>query len=202
MRKIRFFLPLLVLAALLAACTEPLEPTPVVDDPAKAIAAAKALLVEMTGVNPENILVDKVEPVEWGNACLDAPQFKDEMCAEVITPGFRIVLNANGQFTEIHTNLDGTAVRMAGGWGTSDIPEYLIVRQALAERLNASEADIRLAAVETVEFPDACLGLGKEGEMCAQVITPGYRLTLELGGAQYIYHTNIGGSEFRMADTP
>lgn len=202
MRKMRFFLPLLILAALLAGCAEPVEPTPVVDDPAKAIAAAKALLVELTGVNLENILVDKVEPVEWGNACLDAPQFKDEMCAEVITPGFRIVLNANGQFTEIHTNLDGTVARMAGGWGNSELPEYLIVRQALAERLKAAGEDIRLVAVETVEFPDACLGLGKEGEMCAQVITPGYRLTMEAGGAQYIYHTNIGASEFRMADAP
>ncbi len=44
--------------------------------------------------------------------------------------------------------------------------------------------------------PRHCIG---PDEVCAQVITPGYEVTLEYNGEQYVYHTNQSGSSVRAA---
>ena len=43
--------------------------------------------------------------------------------------------------------------------------------------------------------PNSCLGVSSPDAMCAQVITPGYRVVLEANGRQYEYHTNETGSQ-------
>jgi hypothetical protein len=58
-----------------------------------------------------NLQVQQVERVEWPNACLGLPQ-QDEVCAQVITPGYRIVADINGQQYEIHTGLQGNKIRL------------------------------------------------------------------------------------------
>ncbi len=63
-------------------------------------------------------------------------------------------------------------------------------------------ADVHILSVEPVKWRDACLGVNKPGMMCAQVITPGYRVTLELDGRQYVYHTDGSGSQIVLAETP
>lgn len=60
----------------------------------------------------------------------------------------------------------------------------------LAGRLKVADAQIRVVQVEGVQWPDASLGCARRGQMYAQVITPGYRVTLEAGGKTYEYHTS------------
>ncbi|HHX66077.1 MAG TPA: hypothetical protein GX702_14455 [Chloroflexi bacterium] len=62
----------------------------------------------------------------------------------------------------------------------------------LRERLGIGSHEIEIVSVEPTEFPDASLGVPVEGEMYAQVITPGYIIRLQAGGETYTYH---GGSE-------
>ena len=50
-----------------------------------------------------------VEFVEWPDACLGIAQ-RDVACAEVITPGYRIILEANGATYEYHTDGGSRAV--------------------------------------------------------------------------------------------
>jgi hypothetical protein len=50
-----------------------------------------------------------------------------------------------------------------------------------------------LVSVERVQWPDSCLGLARAGEVCAQVVTPGYRVVVSLGGRQLEYHTATDG---------
>ena len=69
----------------------------------------------------------------------------------------------------------------------------------LAKELNLDASQIQLVGSEAVEWPDACLGINEPGQMCAQVITPGYRITLEAQGQRYTYHTNQDGSVVRRA---
>ncbi len=49
---------------------------------------------------------------------------------------------------------------------------------------------ITVVTVEEVEWPDASLGCPQPGHVYAQVVTPGYRVTLAVGGQQYDYHTD------------
>jgi hypothetical protein len=39
-------------------------------------------------------------------------------------------------------------------------------------------------------------------ELCAAALTPGYRITLEVDGQQYVYHTDLEGDGIRLAGAP
>jgi hypothetical protein len=62
----------------------------------------------------------------------------------------------------------------------------------LAKKIGAPESDIAGVAQEDTTWSDSCLGCIKTGESCAQVLTPGYRITLRVRDATYEYHTNRG----------
>lgn len=72
--------------------------------------------------------------------------------------------------------------------------------------LNAPDAGIKLVSAEPVEWPDACLGLPAQGEVCAQVGTPGYKITFEVNDGRYVIHTNdtadSAAFRFRVATAP
>lgn len=48
----------------------------------------------------------------------------------------------------------------------------------LAEWIGAPETEFRMTSIEAVEWPSACLGVENPAIACAEVITPGYRVTL------------------------
>lgn len=66
-------------------------------------AASLADLAARLDVEKEAITVGSVERVDWPNACLGIEQ-PDVACAEIITTGYRIILEANGQKYEYHTD--------------------------------------------------------------------------------------------------
>jgi hypothetical protein len=78
-----------------------------------AIAAMKAL-EEQLSIPAKEITVVKVEPVQWPDSCLGVV-IPDVACAQMVTPGYRIILTANGVEYEYHTDETGAAVRRASG---------------------------------------------------------------------------------------
>jgi hypothetical protein len=58
----------------------------------------------------------------------------------------------------------------------------------LAANLDLSVDQVTPQAVEAYTFPDTSLGLPQAGMMYAQVLTPGYIITLEADGQTYTYH--------------
>ena len=64
--------------------------------------------------------------------------------------------------------------------------------------MNVDPSTIVVVSEEQVDWPDACMGIETPGVMCAQVITPGYKIVLEANGKQYEYHTNESGSVVRL----
>lgn len=67
-----------------------------------------------------------------------------------------------------------------------------IARRDLAAQLRVEVNAIVVVSSEATQWPDACLGVTREGIACAQVITPGFLIVLESGGGEYEYHTNMG----------
>jgi len=65
---------------------------------------------------------------------------------------------------------------------------------ALSKNLGLDPSQIKVVSVEAVEWPDACLGVTQEGVACAQVVSPGYKIILEVNGKQVEYHTNQDGT--------
>lgn len=77
----------------------------------QAINAVLADAEAQFGVDESEIDVESAAFQEWSNACLDAAT-PGEACAEVITPGFVIVISLGDSHYEYHTDLNGN-VRLA-----------------------------------------------------------------------------------------
>jgi hypothetical protein len=72
--------------------------------------------------------------------------------------------------------------------------------RALAERLGITVEAIELLSYERVEWPDACLGLPEPGEACAEVLTPGWEVTLQVDDERFVFHTDKNGDRLRTGN--
>lgn len=78
----------------------------------------------------------------------------------------------------------------------------LVAQQMLSQQIDVSPEEITVVDYEQVEWPDACLGLDLGDELCAQQVTPGYRITLEADGGEYAVHTDEAGQSAALASAP
>jgi putative hemolysin len=68
----------------------------------------------------------------------------------------------------------------------------------LAGDLQVDAATLQVVSSEATTWPDTCLGVTAAGEVCAQMMTDGYKIVLSAGGKQYILHTNTDGTAIRI----
>lgn len=79
-------------------------------------------------------------------------------------------------------------------------PAAKAARNALASRLGISTSSVIVTSIESREWPNSCLGLERPEEFCAQVIVPGFQVTLKAQGRTYAYRTNVDGSVVAAVD--
>lgn len=90
---------------------------------------------------------------------------------------------------------DGNGDQNPGG----DHPEVVQeVISKLKDTLGISADEIKVESIEQVEWPNACLGLAGEDEMCAEVITPGWKIVLSVAGDDYTFHTDLSANYIRQ----
>jgi hypothetical protein len=170
------------------------------DAMAAAVTAAQNALADQLGKPVNEVIIQTSEAVVWPDACLGAAA-PDEMCAAVITTGYKVKLVANGQVYVYHTDLTGKNLRIEGSEPTQ--PDAVeAARQALAGLLKLAAQQIKVVSSEQMDWPDSCLGAAETGEMCLQVITPGYKVVMQANGQQYIYHTDETGKSLRLEGNP
>jgi hypothetical protein len=68
----------------------------------------------------------------------------------------------------------------------------------LATELNVAADQIELGDIQSMEWPDSCLGLGGAAESCAAVITPGYQISATIAGQEYVVRTDQLASVLRL----
>ena len=85
---------------------------------------------------------------------------------------------------------DGTPEPSATAIPDEALPPVIAAREDLAARLDRTAEEVELVSVTPKQWADACLGLARAGEVCAQVITPGYEVVLRAEGRQYTYRTD------------
>lgn len=116
--SVRFGMILVVLLTILGACAsqapEPSTPTPEVFNPLppelRAFEAVREALAGELSLDPLAIQLVETVPTDWPDTCLGLPG-AGESCAQVLTPGFRVVVNAGGKPYEYRTSRDGNLVR-------------------------------------------------------------------------------------------
>ena len=80
---------------------------------------------------------------------------------------------------------------------TSDVV-VAAAKSMLADKLKLTAADIQMVDVQSVQWPDSCLGVPQAGIMCAMHVVEGYRITLEAYGQTYEVHSNQDGSQLAL----
>ena len=97
----------------IAATTTP-ESTSENDPDTKAVEEAVVqLLAGNLGLNEKEISVKSNEEVEFSDACMDIAVFSDVTCAQEVTPGRIVVLEANSIEYEYHTSPTGDLIQPA-----------------------------------------------------------------------------------------
>jgi hypothetical protein len=76
--------------------------------------AVREHLARLLGVDPLSITRVELTAQDWPDACLGLAQ-PDEMCAQVIVPGYRALAETDGTTHECHTNGDGSLIRCREG---------------------------------------------------------------------------------------
>ena len=94
---------ILILAMLLSACSSIMLPGPVT--------AAQKMLALTLGVQQNQVEVGSYEVKEWTDSCMGAAK-EGEMCAQVITDGFKVTMRAKGKYYEVHANQDGSLIKI------------------------------------------------------------------------------------------
>jgi hypothetical protein len=118
-RRLTAWSVILVCAGLLlAACTtnntnaSPTQENPALENvlPPDVALNVQNQISETLSTPVENIQITQVEKMDWPNACLGLPK-ADEVCAEVVTPGWLLTFNINGQVYRYRVDQTGTAIR-------------------------------------------------------------------------------------------
>lgn len=78
-------------------------------------------------------------------------------------------------------------------------PPFAVIaaERALSDALGIPVDDIDYASYERHDWPNACLGRAEEGEACAEVITPGWRVVLTAQGEEFVFRTDKDGEHVR-----
>ncbi len=80
-------------------------------------------------------------------------------------------------------------------------PAVVAARNVLAEKLNIPADQVVLVSTEPVLWPNSCLGVSKEGELCDEVRTSGYDVKFKVNGLIYEFHTDKDGTAIRQVIT-
>ena len=98
-----------------------------------------------------------------------------------------------------HNNIPTSADNVSpGSIHNLPVPDAVAaVRTHIASELGIAEGVVIILSAYERDWPDACLGLAGADELCAQVITPGFKVTAQAAGQQGVYHTNASGSVIR-----
>ena len=86
-----------------------------IDEPfPPAVVAAIRSLADQAQLEPGLIQLEEYEQVDWPDACLGLPS-PEELCAQVITPGWQVELVAEEKSYVLHTDAAGSQIRYASG---------------------------------------------------------------------------------------
>jgi hypothetical protein len=182
-------------------------PVPPATESEAAVAAAAAHIAQYLGVDERDILVQFVEAVDWPDSSLGCPQ-PGMVYAQFITPGYRVLLEADGQAYEIHTDTRQTAVLCDQEGSEMVVPptsttvdpglEPLIVlaKEDLAARLSIAESAIDVLEAIAVVWPNAGLGCPQPGMAYKQIPMDGSLIRLQANGKVYEYHSGGGRDPF------
>ncbi|KST65407.1 hypothetical protein BC008_45650 [Mastigocoleus testarum BC008] len=69
-----------------------------------------------------------------------------------------------------------------------------------AKRSSKTVATLRITETQKQSWGNSCLGLAQPGEVCAQVIVPGWKVVVSDGQREWVYRTDESGKQVKLED--
>lgn len=91
--------------------------------------------------------------------------------------------------------IDSATVRVQISRESTKARMIRLATEHLVERygIDKSEGEFQLTSAVSVDWPNGCLGVAHNDEVCTQAIVPGFKIIFEYALAQVVYHTDSGG---------
>jgi hypothetical protein len=169
------------------------------------VSAAQLQLALHLKVSPADLSLQSANAKEWPDGSLGCPA-ADMVYPQVVTPGFLLIFTSADRSARYEVHTAGSAAQMvlcqdgqpidlvvrpaAAAPDQAGARMAELARAALAREQGLAVADITVVEVQANEWRDSSLGCPKPGMNYLQVITPGYKITLEAQGRRYEYHTD------------
>jgi len=116
----------------------------------------------------------------------------DELSSARIWPHDRLIV--------VYFGRDGGTILLLGGLLGDPLQEPGLAKDepfALAEAKGEDPSLIKVLSYTFVEWSDGCLEYPHPEEFCAQMLTPGWRILLQLGDQEIEIHSDEMGGEIR-----
>jgi len=155
----------------------------------------------------ERVLAFEFESVAARQAAT-TPWMEDEAGALGSTDAVLSVW-ARGRIFVVYRGFDGGLVALLSGLlgDPLTLPQGAVIEPYppavaaaigwLADSLDTDPGQLAVLDYTPADWPDSCLGLAGPGEACLQVITPGWRVVLQVGGVDYTLRTDEFGTVIR-----
>jgi hypothetical protein len=166
-----------------------------------AVRLARAAVARSETVDAERLSLVGVEQVDWPDASLGCPR-KDEMYAQVVTPGHRVELEGGGRRFDVRVS--GRRAELCRGADEEPAPSrdtrYLQsvtrlsseTQRHLAARLGVAPSAVTVRFVRPTTWPDSRLGCPAVAGAPSPAPQPtrGFVIELTSQGRAYRYHAD------------
>ena len=162
------------------------------------VTRAKEDLASRLSIAVNQISLVEVKAVEWSDASLGCPE-PGKVYAQVITPGYLIVLEAAGESYQYHSDAQRRVVccEPQQAWpvlGDESAETVELAKEDLARRLGIPADNVAVIAVLRQEFPSDAFYCRTTKERISRdeppVIVSGESILLSAAGRTYEYHAS------------
>jgi hypothetical protein len=167
-------------------------------------------LADRLGVPPSEVQVVDVEEADWPDTSLGCPE-PGTMYAQVITPGYELVLACRDRRFVYHSDMEERIVfcgeaempneKASASEEAGMAPLIEVAVNDLASRLSVARDAVTLLEARSVVWPDTSLGCPAPGMRYLQVPRDGALIRLGVGAEVYAYHSGGSRGPFLCEDT-
>ncbi len=192
---------IMILAAMMMteAKAQAAQPPSSTEQEDEATNRAKQALADRLKLALSDIELVKIAAKTWNDSSLGCGK-QGSMAMQVITPGYVVILNAQGREHEVHVAQNHTVICDRRVLSRKQSPSSkargldMMMQQAkddLARQLGVDAARIRIAGLKPTEWQDSAMECPAVGDPLEPGPISGYKLSLRYLQRVYTYHTDM-----------
>lgn len=127
----------------------------------------------------------------WSDSCFGLGKL-NQLCAQVIVEGWRVVVSDNRQNWVYRTDSTGRTFALENENNSAQLPATVAntVLKDASVRSQLPISDLRIIQAEKQTWTDGCFGLSIPNVRCIALAIPGWLVAVEGGSQILVYHTD------------